>query len=285
MIDSNSIYNKLTKPIRDSKINKILSNISLDRTFPADVEFNFRERLIVKHQLIETFIPWVNQYLDGLHGFNFKYIANGNSDAVNMVFMNRDFKRVYFLKNEYSYYAHICSQLNIDHLAIDESDIDIVTKDDLFLISIPSSYNGSSDDRIRLVSKLQEKEVKLFIDVAYCGLTTPFYLKLVSTKNTYLAFTFSKSSSLSFNRIAILFSDFNVPGLEIMNKLGYVNLSGAHAAIAIMKNMPVDYFYNTYKDQYNQICQTQNLIPTNCILFGHDQQGGKTCTTPYYTLY
>lgn len=282
MIDSNSIYNKLTKPIRDSKINSVLSNLSLDRTHPADVEFTFRERLIVKHQLLETFIPWVSKYINGLQGFNFKYIANGNSDAVNMVFMHRDFKRVYFLKNEYSYYSHICTQLKIDHLAIDESDIDMVTKDDLFLISLPSSYDGSSADRIELVSKLQEKEVKLFIDVAYCGLTTPFCLKLTSTKNTYLAFTFSKTSSLSFNRIAILFSDFNIPGLEIMNKLGYVNLAGANAAIAIMRNIPVDYFYQTYQTQYESICQTQELTPTECMLFGHDQNDGKVCVTPYY---
>jgi hypothetical protein len=79
-----------------------------------------------------------------------------------------------------------------------------------------------------------------------------------------------------------MFSSSEIPGLEIMNKLGYVNLSGANAAIAIMKSIPVDYFYTTYRDQYFNICQSQNITPTKCILFGHDQNNDKFCTTPYY---
>jgi hypothetical protein len=283
-MDPISIYNKLTKPIRDSKINSIISSISSDKAFPADVNFSFQERLIVKHELIETFIPWVKSHIDGIREFNFKYIANGNSDALNMIFMQRKFKHIYFLKKEYSYYSHICGLLNLEHTAIDLSEIDKVTSGDLFLISIPSSHDGTAIERLGLVNKLQEKNVRIFIDVAYCGLTEPFYLKLNSTKNTYLSFTFSKSSSLSFNRIAILFSDLSIPGIDIMNKLGYVNLSGANAAIALMKNLPVDYFYNTYKDQYEKICQEKNLTPTKCILFGHDQNKEKYCTTPYYNL-
>lgn len=283
-MDPISIYNKLTKPIRDSKINSVLNNIQSNKAFPADVEFSFRERLSVKQELIETFIPWVNDHIDRLQDFNFKYVANGNSDALNMIFMQRKFEHVYFLKKEYSYYSHICGLLNLEHTAIDLSEIDKVSSRDLFLVSIPSSYDGSVSDRIELISKLQEKNVKVFIDVAYCGLTEPFQLKLTSTKNIYLAFTFSKSSSLSFNRIAIMFSDLSIPGIDIMNKLGYLNLSGANTAIAIMKNFPVDYFYNTYKDQYTIICQEKNLMPTKCILFGHDLNGDKFCTTPYYKL-
>lgn len=282
MVNHQAIYNKLTKPLRDSKIKEILSNIDYSKAFPTDEEFTFQERILVKQELIEIFIPWVKEYFEGLNSFNFKYVTNGNSDAVNMIFMHRDFKRVCFLKNEYSYYSHICTQLNLNHLAIDEKDIDFLTKDDLFLISLPASYNGETEGQLRLIQKLQKKEIKLFIDVAYCGLTDPFHLKLTSTKNIYIAFTFSKTASLSFNRIGILFSDFAIPGLDIMNKIGYVNLSGANAAISIMKNISVDYFYITYKNQYESICKSLDLTPTKCILFGHNRNGGKFCTTAYY---
>jgi histidinol-phosphate/aromatic aminotransferase/cobyric acid decarboxylase-like protein len=276
-----AIYNKLTKPLRDSNIKEILSDIDSSKAFPTDEAFTFNERLIVKQELIETFIPWVKDYLEGF-SFNFKYVTNGNTDAINMIFMHRNFNRVCFLKDEYIYYSHICKQLNLNSLIIDEKDIDLLTKDDLFLISLPASYNGETNSRLHLIQKLQKKEVKLFIDVAYCGLTNPFHLKLASTKNTYVAFTFSKTASLSFNRIGILFSDFAIPGLDIMNKLGYVNLSGANAAIAIMKNIPVDYFYSTYKKQYASICKSLDLTPTECILFGHTSKGEKVCTTPNY---
>ena len=275
-------YNKLTKPIRDSKIAEILESIYTTKIFPADIEFNFKERLSVKNELTSQFIPWVRKFLNGLEKFSHKYIANGNSDALNMLFMKRDFKRICFLKNEYSYYSHLCNALNIEYLEVDPLDISLLSNTDLFLISLPSSYDGSSTDRIELINQLQQSRIPVFIDVAYCGLTEPFYLNLISTSNTYLAFTFSKSSSLAFNRIAIMFSSSEIPGLEIMNKIGYVNLSGANTAIAIMKSISVDYFYTTYKDQYSKICQSQNITPTKCILFGHDQNNDKFCTTPYY---
>jgi hypothetical protein len=81
-----------------------------------------------------------------------------------------------------------------------------------------------------------------------------------------------------------MFSSSEIPGLEIMNKIGYINLSGANAAIAVMKSIPVDYFYVTYRDQYESICYLQNLTPTKCILFGHDQNNNKFCTTPFYKI-
>lgn len=280
----NQYYNKLTKPIRDSKITGILESIDTNKVFPSDSEFNFKERLAVKTELISCFIPWVEDFLSGLEQFNHKYIANGNSDALNMLFMKKDFSRVCFLKNEYSYYSHLCKVLHIEYAEIDLADIDLLSNKDLFLISLPSSYDGSSSERIKLIGQLQERAIPVFIDVAYCGLTEPFYLKLASANNTYLAFTFSKSSSLAFNRIAIMFSSTEIPGLEIMNKIGYINLSGANAAIAIMKSIPVDYFYITYRDQYTSICQSQNLKPTKCILFGHDQNNDKFCITPYYQI-
>jgi histidinol-phosphate/aromatic aminotransferase/cobyric acid decarboxylase-like protein len=278
----NQYYNKLTKPIRDSKISTILENIDTNKAFPSDSEFNFKERLAVKSELISQFIPWVGNFLNGLSAFSYKYIANGNSDALNMMFMKKDFNRVCFLKNEYSYYPHLCKVLNIEYLELKPSQINLVSSTDLFLISLPSSYDGSASERIKIINQLQQAGIQLFIDIAYCGLTDPFYLNLTSTKNTVVSFTFSKSSSLAYNRIALMFSDFEIPSLEIMNKIGYVNLAGANAAIAIMKSIPADYFYINYKDQYEDICKSQNITPTKCILFGHDQNNDKFCTTPYY---
>lgn len=279
---SNQYYNTLVKPIRDSKIKEILGNIATDKIFPADVEFNFKERLVAKSELISTFIPWVKDFLGGLDQFNYKYIVNGNTDALNILFMKKDFRRVCFLKNEYSYYLHMCKTLNIEHVEIETVDTNLLSNTDLFLISLPASYDGSSKEKIKLIEQLQHLGIPVFIDVAYCGLTEPFYLNLTSTDNTYLSFTFSKSSSLAFNRIGVMFSGSELPSLDIMNKIGYINLSGVNAAIAVMKAIPVDYFYLSYKNQYSGICQSNNLTPTKCILFGYDSNNNRFCTTPYF---
>jgi hypothetical protein len=282
MTDPNQLYNKLTKPIRDSQVNKVFENLTIKENFPFDQEFNFSERLKTKNKMIEIFIPWTKNFLGGLENFNQKYIVNGNSDAINMVLLSQNFNKIYYLQNEYTYYSHICKNLNLTHQEIQNNDIDFLTPNDLFLISMPSSYNGDVEEKILMIKKLQQKGVKIFIDIAYCGLTNPFYLNLEVTKNTYVSFTFSKTASLSYNRIGILFSDFTIPGLDIMNKIGYLNLAGANAAIAFMNNFPVDYFYKKYHEQYLEICQTNQLTPTKCILFGHTNNGEKFCTTPFY---
>ena len=114
------------------KIAEILESIDTGKIFPADTEFNFKERLAVKNQLVSQFIPWVRKFLNGLETFSHKYIANGNSDALNMLFMKRDFRRICFLKNEYSYYSHLCKALNIEYIEVDPLDISLLSNTDLY---------------------------------------------------------------------------------------------------------------------------------------------------------
>jgi hypothetical protein len=285
MADQNPLYNKLTKPIRDSKMDLILNQLPVSELFPKDLEFNFKERLTVKNKLLDKFIPWVHDFFTGLDGFKYKYIANGNSDAVNMVLLQHNYDKIFYLENEYSYYSHICNSLKLRSEVFNEISIDKITINDLVLISLPSSYDGDSEGKIKIINELQKRNCKVFVDVAYCGLTKPFNFHFQSTKNTYFAFTFSKTLSLAYNRIAVIFSDTEIPGLAVMNKIGYLNLSGANAALTLMNNFKPDYVYETYKDQYSTICSRLNLTETKCILFGHDIAGDKFCTSQEYTLF
>ena len=284
MVDNNPLYNKLTKPIRDSKMYSVIDQIPARELCPADVEFNFKERLIVKNNLISKFIPWVEDFFTGISKFKHKYVANGNSDAVNMILLQHNYDRIVFLKNEYSYYSHICDSLNLCYKTFSLDSINTLTESDLVLISLPSSYDGDSEDKIEIINELQKRNLRVLVDVAYCGLTKPFKFHFTVTKNTYFAFTFSKTLSLAYNRIAVIFSDSEIPGLEVMNKIGYLNLSGANAAIRLMNEFKPDYIYQTYKDQYSKICSKLELAETLCILFGHDPNGNKFCISQEYLL-
>jgi hypothetical protein len=283
MLDFNSLYNKLTKPIRDSEIESIISKIPTSKLCPSDVEFNFKERIVVKNELITTFIPWVKNFFTGLENFKYKYIVNGNTDAVNMVLLQKKFDRVFYLNDEYSYYSHICNGLNLVSKTFSLENINEISENDIVLISLPASNDGESSQKIKIIEQLQGQNVKVFVDVAYCGLTDPFKLHFSSTKNIYFAFTFSKTLSLAYNRISILFSANEIAGVDIMNKIGYLNLAGANAAIILMNNFQPDYIYKKYKNQYSKICKRLNLSKTKCILFGHDDMGNKFCVSQEYT--
>lgn len=279
---TNPFYNKLIKPIRDSKIDNLLNQIGRDKFAVADIKFTFNERLEIKNDLFNNFIDWVEPCFSGTDQFNFKYVTNGNTEALNTVLMCRNFNRVCFMDREYSYYSYICDSLNLNKFVFDS--IDQLTESDLVVISFPSNYDGSTSDKMQTIKALQEKGVKLFIDVAFCGVTEPFCFNFENTSNTYFAFTFSKTLSIPYNRIGVLFSDIEIPSFDIMNKIGYVNLSGANIAIELMKHIPIDYFYESYKDQYIKICNDLKLKPTKCILFSHAPDGSRYCITQNYIL-
>jgi len=284
MTESNPFWRKLTKPIRDQHINGLVSSLKIDDLVPWDQNFTFAERLVPKMQLFSQFKTWVKPWFSGFDDLPEKYICNGNTDSLNHIFMQGKFQRVFVLENEYSYYGHLCQELGIELIIFDYSKIDEITKNDLVCISIPSAYNGTVDQRKDVVEYLQNKNYHLYIDVAYCGLTAPFHLKIQNKTKTYFAFTFSKTLSVGFNRISVLYSGRTIPGLAIMNKIGYINLSGVKIVNHLMRSIDCDYIYKTYHNQYLDICQDKNLTPTDCILFAHSSEGEKFSVTEFYKL-
>jgi len=284
MADNNPFWNKLTKPIRDTTISNIIKSLSIDEISPWDKNFNFAERLAPKQKLFLKLTNWLSPYFSGFDQLPEKYVCNGNTDSLNHIFMNRKFKRVFTLDNEYTYYGYLCQSLGIEKKIFSIDTIDQITQDDLVCISVPNAYNGKIDNRQDIIDILQDKNIPIYIDVAYCGLTPPFTVNIKSASNTYFAFTFSKTLGIGFNRISVLYAGQSVPGLEIMNKIGYINLSGIKITSALIEQLPCDYIYQNYESQYIRICQSLNLTPTDCILFAHDASKQKFCITDEYKI-
>jgi hypothetical protein len=69
-----------------------------------------------------------------------------------------------------------------------------------------------------------------------------------------------------------------------MNKIGYVNLSGIKIASALIDELPCDYIYQKYANQYDDICKKLNLTPTDCILFAHDSNQQKFCVSEEFII-
>ena len=279
-MDANPFWNKLTKPLRDTVMDAVLREIPFEDSYTKDIDFNFLERLKVKSVLFKLFSPWVDKYFTGFENFSNQYVTNGNTEALSMLMANMHLNKIYTLPNEYNFYGYIAKTLGKEHVII--NCIEDIANDGIVLLSVPGSRDGEIKSKQVVIDHCQTNDIPLFIDIAYCGLTKPSKIKIGKSSNTYVAFSFSKTVGLSFNRIGIMFTNKDVPTLDIMNKIGYVNLSGAKAAIKMMRGIPCDYVYNTYKDQYAAICKEKGLTKTNCILFGLDKNGDKFCTTEFY---
>jgi histidinol-phosphate/aromatic aminotransferase/cobyric acid decarboxylase-like protein len=284
MADKHPFWNKLTKAIRDSAFDNELKKLPVNEMYFKDTEFNFYERLKVSHELFNTFPNWIGDYFTGIVNFKEKYITNGNTDALNLVLLNRKYNKIFTLPDEYMYYTYIANSLRIKQQYFTAECFDLLNNDGIVCISIPASYDGDIESKQLVIDYCQENGIPIFIDVAYCGLTDPGVINIKKTENTFFAFSFSKTLGLAFNKVGVLYSDEPVVSMSLMNKIGYVNLSGALAALRLMKKFPCNYVYQTYKDQCNDICNEYNLTPTKCILFGRTPSDDKFGIAEYYKL-
>jgi histidinol-phosphate/aromatic aminotransferase/cobyric acid decarboxylase-like protein len=283
-MDNNPFWNKLTKALRDSIIDGELAVLDVNSSYFKDKEFNFAERIIIKNKLLTAFPAWVSDHFSGLENFKEKNITNGNTDALNLVMLGSKYSKIYTLPNEYIYYSHISKTLNIPQVNFNLNELSIIKNDGIVCLSVPASNDGEIESKQQVIDYCQEHDIPLFVDVAYCGLTIPNHITLRKSNNTYFAFSFSKTLGLAFNRIGLLYSNNEIASASLLNKLGYINLSGAVAAEHLMKKIPCNYVYDNYKEQYESICKTAGLTPTSCILFGHTPTKEKYCITEFYKL-
>jgi len=75
--------------------------------------------------------------------------------------------------------------------------------------------------------------------------------------------------AIPYNRISILFSKTEIESLAIMNKLGYVNLSGVRLVNHILDQLPANYWWDKYGPMLDDLCRKNNLGKTDCILFAY----------------
>lgn len=284
MSDKHPFWNKLTKAIRDSVMDAELADLSVQEAFYKDTKFNFAERLEIVHKLYQNFPGWISKYFSGISNFEHRYITNGNTDALNLVMLEKKFTKIFTLPNEYIYYTHVASLLGLKQQYFTDECLDLIDSSGIVCLSVPASHNGEIESLQKIIDYCQENNISIFIDVAYCGVTDPGHIDIKKTDKTYFAFSFSKTLGLSFNRIGVLYSGEKVNSVTLLNKIGYVNLSAVSAVNKLMEKIPCDYVYKTYKKQYKKICKEHNLTPVKCILFGLTEQDEKFGVAEYYKL-
>lgn len=259
MQSTDDFYKKLIKPIRDEFVSEIISSVDSDIYSPYDKHLNWAERAIPIKHLREEFSTWSESLIFGLDQFPYAYIMNGNTDSLNRLFYTSN--SIAWMKGDYSYYSHWHTGTGKNHKELTDPE----SVDDLVL-SWPGYQNGD-DTELNFAKNCDAK--RLHLDCAYLGLTKPGAKLNVGIFET-ASFSFSKTLAIPYNRISILFSKKELPDISLLNKLGYVNLSGVKLATAIMKKLPATYWWEKYGNKMANLCQLNNLIPTNSILFAYD---------------
>lgn len=273
MQSTDDFYRKLIKPIRDDYVSSVIASVDVETFSPYDKELNWNERTAPIKKLREQFTHWSSDLISGLESFPFMYIMNGNTDSLNLLF--NKISNIAWKKGDYSYYSywhastkHPCTELDSPRSVPD------------LLVSWPGYSNGDSGE---LDFALQCKAERMHLDCAYLGLVEPVHLD-VSIFET-ASFSFSKTLAIPYNRISILFSKKEIPDISLLNKLGYVNLSGVRLANYLMEHIPATYWWNKYgADKLLSMCNEYKLTATKSILFAYENDK-RIGLAPYWNLY
>lgn len=264
-----SFYNNLIKPIRDQQLRSLIQQVSHDLLSPWDKELRFAERLEPIAAFRQALMSWA-QDLKGLERFPYFYVVNGNTEWLNhLIGFGKGV--IGWKSGDYTYYGHMARCTGREF-----SELQQPGPVDEMIISWPGYANGDSTE-LEFSRSCPAKRKHL--DVAYLGLVRPEELD-VSEFST-VAISMSKTLGIPFNRVAMVFSQEEITTLSVMNRIGYVNLSGVNLATHLLKNLPAGYFWARYHQAYADLCAKHSLRPTNCLLFAYDQNGSRISTAPH----
>lgn len=272
MKSEDELYRSRIKPIRDETISNIIASAKDNITSPYDKEFNWAERLTPIKRLQITTLRWCSNWLTGLDKFPFMYVTNGNTDYLINLF-NRT-NKLSWKKDDYNYYQHWHEAVGKPYTELTEP----AEVDDL-LFSWPG-FNYGDNTELNFANNCTAK--RRHLDCAYLGMVEPSELD-VSDYET-VGISFSKTLSIPYNRIGVCFSKTEIKDLDILNKIGYVNLSGVKLATHIMNNLSPNYFWDTYGgDKLSNLCNKHNFTKTQSILIAYEQ-GKRVGLAPYWKM-
>lgn len=266
-------YKTLIKPIRDDFISNIIREANtIEMYSPWDREFHWKERWDPAAKLKKLATQWASNWLINLSKRNFPYvyIMNGNSNSLDELFRRTD--NIAFKRGDYSYYAEWFKKTGKQCQILEEPK----SVDDI-VVSWPGYSQG---DRTELDFALKCNPQRLHLDCAYLGLAVPDQIDVGNFET--VSVSFSKSLSIPYNRISLLYSKKEIPELEILNRIGYVNLSAVNLATTLLEKMPPTYWWDTYGNNIEKICARYNLTPTKSIMFAYDKHGRRLGLAPYW---
>lgn len=254
-------YRKLIKPIRNSYINELINKVDSTVYSPYDKELNWQERIAPINNLKNKFLDWSKDWVSGLNQFPYMYVMNGNTDSLNTIFSNST-DSMSWQKGDYSYYNYWHTTQHKPYNELTEP-VNVSN----MVVSWPG-YAWGNREQLEFAKKCNATTMHL--DCAYLGLVKPDMID-ASIFDT-ASFSFSKTLSIPYNRISLLFSKKEIPNLIIMNKLGYVNLSGVKLATHLLNNITPNYWWDTYSSKLDDLCLKNNLRKTDCILFAYKDE-------------
>jgi hypothetical protein len=278
MVINNIKYAQLIKPLRTPLIRDTLNSMESYEWSPHDQQFTFVERLAPIDVLRSNILNWASNHLVGLGQFDHMYVLNGNTDRIDKLFDT--IPDTAHIAGDYGYYGKRQSTHSQPQSTLPTIPLPLSNHPNNAIVTWPGYSHG---DRTQLNQILAHNPTHLHLDCAYLGLVRSDARLNIDRFDT-VAISFSKTLAIPFNRISVLFTRTPDPKLELLNSIGYVNLSGVHIVNKLLNTLHSTYWNDLCDPKYEQLCSASALAPTNCYLFAVNQNGVRVSTAPYWRL-
>ena len=220
---------------------------------------NYREQFLQLAQ--EYFLSSKINTLFGLESIESTDIILGCHHFIDNLIMKYGIQGLQLFEHDYKYYSRL--DPNITYSQIGE-----LVPGKPLLIAAP--FPGALDLHWQwstLLDECDQKTIPVHIDGAWFSSAKNIYLDLTRPCIQSIGISLSKGLGLDWNRIGVRWSKTydETDSVTIMNNFNMIPKLLIHTGIAALETIPVDYLWNKYGNQYQEICQKLYLRPTNII--------------------
>jgi len=220
-----------------------------------------------------------NKSILGLEHFTHTDYTQGTSQTFdNFILKHCNTKEIIVVQGDFQYHACLGKHVNFKNIYENEHS-QINLEEQLhgknlhaLIISAPfSDFGCLHPDFDHLMKVCNVHDIPVCLDLAYWGIAKDINLNL----NDYPAIkevTCSLSKpffTLENHRVGVRFTrEYVDDGISMLNEVKMANNYSMALGVEYMKNFSADYNWIKYRQKYELICKDENLIWTDCIIFG-----------------
>jgi hypothetical protein len=195
--------------------------------------------------------------VSGFDTFDRVDIINGCTQFIDTVYMKGP---VQTLKGDYRYHSRLNPNLVYSVPGYLRKGLPLI-------IAMPFPSTGDvHTEMTEILNECLELAIPVHIDGAWYTCSRDIIFDVGHSAVCSIGISLSKGLGLGWNRIGLRWSrNTDADAVTVMNDFNMNLRATAMIGLHYLRNLPVDYLWETHGDRYRKICQDFNLTPTKAI--------------------
>jgi len=254
------------RPIVNSEVTEFHNSLNIDSYPTLD-------------QYTNVWREWINysntKSLTGLNDFTFADYTQGTSQTFDQFILKHSKDRqIICLSGDFQYHACLGKHVNfkyIDYPHHLEDQLDGIGLHALIISAPFSDFGTIHPDFEHLMQVCKVHDIPVCLDLAYWGIAKHVHINLekypaIKEVTCSLSKPFH---TLENHRVGVRFTrDYVDDGISMLNEVKMANNYSMALGVEYMKNFSPDYNWQKFRSAYEDICQEQDLVYTDTVIFG-----------------